>query len=66
MSSDKAHHFRGEELFQTWIKDYEGKQICLCGLICMNELFTTEIAKCAYKINIVDFDFTRTLRLTAM
>ncbi len=27
----------------------------------MDELFTTKIAKCANKINIVHFDFTRTL-----
>ncbi len=28
----------------------------------MNELFTTKIAMCANKINIVNFDFTRSLR----
>ncbi len=26
MSSNKAHHFRGEEHFQIWTKDYEGKK----------------------------------------
>ncbi len=30
----------------------------------MDELFTTEIAKCANKINIVNLDFTWTLMLT--
>ncbi len=29
MSWEKAHHFRGEEHFQIWIKYYEGKQIFL-------------------------------------
>ncbi len=33
----------------------------LGGLTCMDELFTTKIAKCANKINIVNFDFTLTL-----
>ncbi len=33
----------------------------LCGLTCMDELFTTKIAMCANKINIVHFDFTWTL-----
>ncbi len=32
----------------------------VCGLTCMDELFTTKIAKCANKINIVNFDFTQT------
>ncbi len=63
MSSEKAHHFRGEEHFQIWIKDYKGKQILFCGLTCMNESFTTKIAMCPNKINIVIFYFTRTLRL---
>ncbi len=26
-SSEKAHHFKGEELFQNCIKDYESKHI---------------------------------------
>ncbi len=32
-----------------------------CGLTCMDELITTKLAKCVNKINIVNFDFTRTL-----
>ncbi len=40
MSSEKAHHFRGEEHVQIWIKDYEGK-LFFGGLTCMDELFTT-------------------------
>ncbi len=47
MSSEKAHHFRGEEHFQIWIKDYEGKQFFF-----LLALFTTKIAMCANKINI--------------
>ncbi len=38
-------------------------KIFFCGLTCMDELFTTKIAMCVNKINIVLFDFTRTLRL---
>ncbi len=56
MSSEKAHHFRGEEHFQIWIKHYK-RQTIFGGLTCM----TTKIAMCANKINIVNFDFTRTL-----
>ncbi len=33
----------------------------ICELTCMDELFTTKIAKCTNKINIVNFNFTRTL-----
>ncbi len=32
----------------------------------MDELFTTKIAKCANKINIVNFDFTRTLKVISL
>ncbi len=32
-----------------------------CRLTCMNELFTTKIAMSANKINLINFDFTRTL-----
>ncbi len=32
----------------------------------MDELFTTEIAKCANKINIVHFDFTQTLTIASV
>ncbi len=63
MSRENAHHFSREEYFQIWIKDYEGKLFFFCGLTCMDELFTTEIAKWANKINIVNFDFTLTLTL---
>ncbi len=27
MSSEKTHHYSGEEHFQIWMKDYEGKLI---------------------------------------
>ncbi len=48
MSSEKAHHFRGEEHFKIWIKDYEDKHIFLW--IDLHEcMFTTKIAMCANK-----------------
>ncbi len=58
--SEKAHNFRGEEHFLKW-KIMKANTF-FCGLTCMDELFTTEIAMCTNKIKLVNFDFTQSLR----
>ncbi len=53
----------GRSFSRFRLKIMKANAFFYCGLTCMDELFTTKIAMCANKINIVNFDFTQTLIL---
>ncbi len=54
---------QGRSIFRFGFKIIKANSF-FCGLACMDELFTTKIAKCANKTNIVIFDFMQTLNLS--